>query len=86
MSQIRQRAPREADPFEGEPLEGEVVELPTPVPVGAQVATEEASSGTDRVVAVAMAVTVSSIAVLGVLNFLAGDDEDDEPDREGRRR
>lgn len=62
-------------------VDGEVIDLPPPVPVDAPQPSEEASG--DRVVAVAMAVTVTSIAVLGVLSFLS-DDDDEEPKRRGR--
>ena len=77
----------------------EIYELPPPVPVREAViegelvddtpaaAREETGAGADRVVAVAMAVTVTSIAVIGVLNFLSSDPEPEDPDRrKGKRR
>lgn len=66
-----------------EVLEAEVIEVPPPAYVGVaeRPSPEPPTPDTgDKVVAVATAITVTSIAVLGVLNFLA-DDDDDPPRR-----
>ena len=58
-------------------VEGELVEDSPP--------TRE-RSGADRVVAVAMAVTVTGVAVVSLLNFLSSDPEPGDNRRKGRRR
>lgn len=84
MSNVRRYPPTHpVRPHPAQPavVDGEVIDLPPPVDLNAPRPSEETSSG-DRVVAVAMAVTVTSIAVLGVLSFLS--DDDDEPSGRGR--
>ena len=79
----------------GEQRGQEVYELPTPSPVGEAVVEGELvedspptreRSVADRVVAVAMAVTVTGVAVVSLLNFLSSDPEPGDNRRKGRRR
>ena len=67
-------------PIEETVIEGELVD-------GSPSSDRREQGGADRVVAVAMAVTVTGIAVVGLLNFLSSDPEPEEPKpRKGRRR
>lgn len=71
----------------------EVYDLPTPSPVETVIEgelVEDSSrrerSGADRVVAVAMAVTVTGVAVVSLLNFLSSEPEPEDKRRKGKRR
>lgn len=71
----------------------EVYDLPTPSPVETVIEGElvedsprRERSGADRVVAVAMAVTVTGVAVVSLLNFLSSEPEPEDKRRKGRRR